>query len=247
MHNYKMLIAFDGTNYSGWQIQPNGTSIQALLQNAITTLIKEETTISGSGRTDAGVHALGQIAHFKTSSPLDLYRFLQSLNALIPKDIRVLTIEEVPSDFHARYSARSKTYRYHLHLGRVENPFNRLYSWHIRENVNLDRLRASAELLIGTHNFTTFANQSYFGSAAKNPIRTMLAIDVIAEERSICLEFRADGFLYKMVRNLTGTLLEIGIGKRPVEDIPRLIMAKDRREAGMAAPPQGLFLVHVEY
>ncbi|MBA2728732.1 MAG: tRNA pseudouridine(38-40) synthase TruA [Parachlamydiaceae bacterium] len=247
MHTYKMLIAFDGTNYSGWQVQPNGISIQGLIQKALKVLVKEDVVIHGSGRTDAGVHAIGQIAHFKCHAPLDLFRFLQSLNALLPPDIRVQQMEETSPIFHSRYSAINKTYRYNLHLGRVENPFTRLYSWHIREKIDLDKLKAAANLLIGTHDFTSFINDSDIGSAGRNPVRTMHLINVISDGQTVSIEFKANGFLYKMVRNLTGALVEIGKGKRPVEDIPRLLALKDRSKAGVGAPPHGLFLVQVEY
>ncbi len=247
MHNYKLIIAFAGTKYSGWQIQSNGTSVQGLLQNAIRILIKEDVKLSGSGRTDAGVHAKGQTAHFKCSSPIDIYRFFGSLNALLPDDISILEIVEVPLEFHSRYWAVSKTYHYHLHLAPVESPFNRLYSWHIREKFDIEKLKEAAKLLVGTHNFTSFANDSDSGCAGRNPIRTMHCIKVVTEGQSVRLEYTADGFLYKMVRNLTGTLVEIGKGRRPVEDIVLILALKDRSKAGISAPAQGLFLVNVEY
>lgn len=247
MVKYKLLIAYDGTNYSGWQVQPTGVSIQELLQNAIKTVIREEVVVIGSGRTDAGVHATGQVAHFKCQGVLDLCRFVRSVNALLPIEIRVLHIEEVSQDFHARYSAISKTYHYHLNIGKAASPFNRIYSWHIYEKLDVCLLKAAAALFVGKHDFTSFANQADRGSAGHNAVRTMLMLNVVEDGDNVCLEFKADGFLYKMVRNITGTLVEVATNKRSIEEISKLLRIKDRRQAGMAAPPQGLFLVSVDY
>ncbi len=247
MHTYKLILAYDGTNYSGWQIQPNGLSIQELLQNAIRVLTKEEVVVIGSGRTDAGVHATGQVAHFRCSSPINFHKFSRGVNALLPKDVRLMHIEEAPAHFHARYSAISKTYHYHLHLGKVENPFKRLYSWHIHDKINLSLLQESARLLVGTFDFSSFANEPNQGSVVRDPIRTMFELNVKADDDSIRLELKANGFLYKMVRNITGTLVEIATSKRAPDDIPRILASKDRREAGRAAPPNGLFLIKVNY
>jgi len=245
--NYKMTLAYDGTHYCGWQIQPNGITIQEILQNAIKIILKEEVAIIGSGRTDAGVHAFGQTAHFKHTTEINLYRFQASLNGVLPYDIRVKQIEFVPLDFHAQYSAIGKTYQYHLYLDRVQMPFCRLYSWHVHEKINLELLKEGASLFLGTHDFTSFANEAHAGCAAHDPIRTLKRLDIIPEEGGVCLEVEADGFLYKMVRNIVGTLVEVSSGKRKPSDIPRIFADKDRRLAGFAAPPQGLFLMRVDY
>lgn len=247
LKNYKMTIAYDGTLYSGWQVQPNAVSIQSLLQDAIKTILRMDVTIIGSGRTDAGVHALGQTAHFKFPGDIDFFRFRGSLNGLLPRDIRVLHVEQVPLDFHAQYSAVGKTYYYHVHLNPVQNPFGRLYSLHVREKMNCDLLQKAAQYFVGEHDFTSFANEAHMGSAAKDPVRTIKRLDFIQEEGGFRLEFEADGFLYKMVRNIVGTLLEVSTGKRQIEEIPRIFEARDRRQAGQAAPPHGLFLVKVDY
>lgn len=246
-HNYKLTIAYDGTEYCGWQVQPNGISIQQLIQEKISILLRNATTIIGSGRTDAGVHALGQIAHFHSAPILNLYRFHGSLNALLPPDIRILHIEEVPSSFHAQYSPIGKTYHYRLHLDHVQDPFKRLYSLHVREKIDLKNLKEAASLFLGTHDFTSFANEAHLGSASRDPIRTLKRLDAIEELGGIRLEFEGDGFLYKMVRNIVGTLLEIGAGKRSKDEVITILEAKDRKVAGQAAPPHGLFLVKVEY
>lgn len=247
MHNYKLTIAYDGTNYSGWQVQDNATSIQQLIQESIKTVVRDDLTLIGSGRTDAGVHAWGQVAHFKCNNSLDLYRLLASLNGLLPVDIRILQIEEVDLRFHAQISAQGKTYHYHLYLDHIQDPFRRLYSYHVRRPCDLVLLQKSAAFFIGTHNFTSFANEAHSGSASRNPVRTISSLNLIPEQGGICLEFTADGFLYKMVRNIVGTMLEVASGKRSLKEIPFILDGQDRRLAGQAAPPHGLFLTKVYY
>jgi tRNA pseudouridine38-40 synthase len=247
MQKYKLTIAYDGTHYGGWQIQNNAVSIQDLLEKALLTLLRVQTSATASGRTDAGVHARGQIAHFTAEQPIDLARFQRSLNGILPPDIRILSLEAVSSDFHARYSAISKEYHYHLHLERTTDPFKRLYAYHDYSRLNLDQMKAAASCFVGTHDFTTFANDASKGSAAKNPVRTLIRLDICPEPGGVRLEFEGNGFLYKMVRNITGTLLEVARGKLAVEEIPKLFAARDRRLAPPAAPAHGLFLVKVTY
>lgn len=246
-HNFKLLIAYDGTAYNGWQIQPNGTTIQEIIQNQLAIILKESVAIIGSGRTDSGVHALGQVAHFKYREAIDAYRLLGSLNGLLPQDIRIKEITSVPSHFHAQHSAIAKTYHYHLHLDKIMNPFNRLYRFHLREKISLDKLKTAAARFIGTHDFTSFANEAHKGVAAYDSVRTIKRLDIVEQDGGVRLEFEADGFLYKMVRNIVGTLLEVAGGKREEGEIPKIIAAKARPQAGKAAPPQGLFLVKVHY
>lgn len=243
---YKLLIAYDGTDFCGWQIQENGTSIQALIQKALSTLLRHEVQLIGSGRTDAGVHALGQCAHFTTDRPIP-EPFLYSLNALLPRSIRVLSIEQAPEGFHARYSATGKTYAYHLHLGPIPDPFQQHTAYHVPHPVSLPLLKEAAPLFIGTHDFTSFANEASVGCAAKDPIRTLYRLDVIENGVNLRLELEGNGFLYKMVRNIVGTLLDISSGKMKIDQIKDLFAAKDRRRAGRAAPPHGLFLMEVKY
>lgn len=246
-YNYKLKLAYEGTNYSGWQIQNNALTIQECVHKAIQTILRHPVNVIASGRTDTGVHAIGQVAHFKTDHDIDLYRFLGSVNGLLPRDIRVMNIEHTPLDFHAQISAVSKTYHYHLYLDPVQSPFRRLFSLHVRERLDLQLLKESAKLFEGTHDFTSFANEAHAGSASINPVRTIQRLDLVQEEAGVRLEFQADGFLYKMVRNIVGTLLEVSSGKRPLSDIPKILAACDRRLAGQAAPPHGLFLIYVEY
>jgi tRNA pseudouridine38-40 synthase len=245
--NYKLTIAYDGTNYSGWQVQSNATSIQTLVQNALSTALRSPTQAVGSGRTDAGVHALGQTAHFTHEKPIDPRKLQLSLNALLPPAIRILAIEEVPLSFHARFSAIRKIYHYHLHLDPVMDPFKLPFSTHVLHPVDLSLLMQSAALFVGTHDFSAFANAAHTGSAAHNAVRTLYRLDLCEEKGGVRLEFEGNGFLYKMVRNIVGTLLDITKGKLRKEEIPHILAAKDRRLAGRTAPPQGLFLVDVKY
>ena len=247
MQKYKMTIVYDGTSYSGWQIQPNAVTIQEILQNTLEVILRSKISVIGAGRTDAGVHALGQVAHFQHAEEIDLYRFLASVNGVLPKNIRVTEVEPVPPSFHARYSAVNKRYHYHLSLGRVQDPFKRLYSWHISEKLDLDLLQECTQLFLGTHDFTSFANEAKLGAASKKPVRTLKKLNIVPERTGIRLEFESESFLYKMVRNITGTLVEVARGKRDIKDVPKILEAKDRRKADRAAPPQGLFLMGVDY
>lgn len=242
---YKLTISYDGARYCGWQVQGNGQSIQSLVQQALQTALRHPLGLTGSGRTDAGVHARGQTAHFDSPVPFDLNRLRVSLNALLPEDIRILSIEPVPSDFHARYSAVGKIYHYHLHLDPVLDPFTRHYRTQIFSRLDLDRLKKGACFFIGTHDFTSFANLKE--TAAQDSVRTLRRLDVIEQKGGVRLEFEGNGFLYKMVRNITGTLLDVGSGKISHEKIPGIFAARDRRKAGQAAPPHGLFLMEVLY
>lgn len=244
---YKLTLCYDGTAYVGWQVQPKGLSIQEILQQKIEILTRHKINLSGSGRTDAGVHALGQTAHFETFLPVDPFRFLHSLNGMLPPDIRVLSIEKVPSNFHARYSATGKIYSYHLRINPLHDPFRRNYSWHLPfQNFSKEKLIKASLDLLGTHDFKGFASQGHQGVAAHDSIRTIHRIDFI-EGDECQLIFEADGFLYKMVRNMVGTLADIARGNIPEDTIKKVLLEKDRKLAGQAAPAQGLFLVKVLY
>ncbi len=244
MPKYKLTIAYEGTAYGGWQVQTNTISIQSLIEKALTTALRSPISIVGAGRTDAGVHALGQIAHFSTDETFDPFRLQGSLNGLLPRDIRIVQIEETASDFHARFSAISKEYHYHLHLNKVQDPFKRHFALHVPTPLNLGWLQSAAHYFVGKHDFSAFANES---SEYKNPVRTVTRLDISSEPGGIRLEFEGDGFLYKMVRNITGTLLDVAQGKIDPRAIGELLASKDRRKSSAAAPPHGLFLVKVKY
>lgn len=248
MHCYKITLAYDGTHYSGWQIQPNAPSIQQHLQEALATLFGGmPIAVIGSGRTDSGVHALNQTAHFKIEQQMEPNRLLLALNGLLPKDIRVKTVEKVHLKFHSQYHAIKKEYHYHLFLDRIMDPFQRLYTWHVLRKIDLALLKQGAQLFVGTHDFTSFANEASEGSAAKDAVRTIYRLDVCPTPGGVRLEFEGDGFLYKMVRNITGTLVDIASSRLSLDEVQKIFEAKDRRRASQAAPPQGLFLARVDY
>ena len=245
LKRYKLIISYDGTAYCGWQVQDNQTSIQALIQQALQIALRHPLDLSGSGRTDAGVHARAQTAHFDSPASFLPARLLLSLNALLPPDIRILGVEPAANDFHARYSAKGKIYHYHLQLDPVADPFSRLYRTQIFSRIDLDRLRKGAAFFVGTHDFTSFANLKE--TSTSDTVRTLKRLDVLEQKGGVRLEFEGDGFLYKMVRNITGTLIDVGLGKTDPEQISEILKAKDRRKAGPAAPPQGLILYSVIY
>jgi tRNA pseudouridine38-40 synthase len=248
MNCYKLTIAYDGTRYSGWQIQPNALTIQQIIQDRLKILLHEpEVVIIASGRTDAGVHAHGQVAHFRTRQSLDVKRFLLSLNGMLPADIRIKKIEEVHSTFHAQYHVTRKEYHYYLYLERVMNPFQRLYCWHVYNLLDFALLLEATSYFKGTHDFTSFANEAHVGTASRDPIRTLYRVDPVLIAGGIRIEFEGDGFLYKMVRNIVGTLVEVASQKRPLKCLKELFEVKDRKQAGRAAPPKGLFLMRVDY
>ncbi len=247
MARYKITLTYDGTLYGGWQIQPNTVSIQSLLEQALSMICRKPTAIVGSGRTDAGVHALAQVAHFEGKN-IQEEQLRYTLNSVLPKDIRILEIEKTVEDFHAQYSATGKIYHYHLYLDPILNPFTRLYSWKVPlAKVNRSLLQEGASLFLGTKDFSALANEAHKGAAAKNGIRTIKRLDLVEEPGGIRLEFEANGFLYKMVRNITGTLIDLCAGHLQLEDIEALFSSKDRKKAGRTAPPHGLFLVKVHY
>lgn len=244
---YKLIIAYDGAGYHGWQVQPNGISIQEILIEKLEMILQYPIRLIGSGRTDAGVHALGQTAHFDSDKSIDCKKLLHSLNAVLPKDIRILSLEEVIETFHAQYSATSKVYRYHLYLRPILSPFRKKWVWHVPFLKDLDAMREASGYFLGKHDFTAFANEAHVGVAAHDPIRTLSRLDWIMDQEELILEFEADGFLYKMVRNIVGTLVECGSKKLEPKKIIEILASKDRRQAGQAAPPQGLVLVRVSY
>lgn len=247
MNHYRIEIAYDGTGYVGWQVQPNGTSIQEVVQSAVATLVGHPAHVTGSGRTDSGVHALAQTAHFASESPLDLKKALRSLNALLPCDIRISLIAPAPAHFHPRYSAKSKVYRYHLCLKPVQPPFRRLYALHYSYPIERELLEAAAGRLIGERDFTSFANASEEGCAGRDAVRTLQRVDFYDREGELVVEFEADGFLYKMVRNLMGAILSVGRGKTPPDQLTEILEGRDRRLAPEGVAAHGLFLTEVKY
>ncbi len=244
LQKLKLTIAYDGGNYHGWQIQPNGITIQETLQRALAAMTGESLTVHGSGRTDAGVHAWGQVAHVATATRIPLDGLWRGLNALLPDDIRVRAVEAVPADFHARKSARAKTYLYCLDNGPWPNPLTRFYAWHIRKPLDVAAISRAAGLLRGAHDFLSF--KATDGETATS-VRTIANIRVWKHGRYLLLMIKANGFLKNMVRIIVGTLVEIGAGKREWRDMATVLAARDRRLAGITAPARGLVLRTVFY
>ena len=236
-----MTLAYDGTNYAGWQIQPNALTIQEVIEKILNQITGAPIFITGSGRTDAGVHANGQVCHFDlNTTPISI----KSLNALLPPDIRILSINETHPTFHSRFSAIEKTYIYHVTTDRIQSPFQRRYALHNTFPLDLEKIFEAIPYFLGKKNFTSFANEL---SPHRNPVKTLHELAFIKTETGFILKFRGDGFLYKMVRNITGTLLDIGRGQLNPKSLPSIFESKSRCFAGKTAPPHALFLEAVLY
>jgi tRNA pseudouridine38-40 synthase len=244
MRNLKLTLAYDGTRLVGWQRQAEGDSVQGLLEDALGRFEGAPVTVHGAGRTDAGVHALGQVANAQVTFAHDATTLTRALNAQLPDDVRVLAVEDVSPEFHARFKARSKTYRYQIRHGTIADPFERAYVWHMPERLRVDAMRAAAGVLIGTHDFAAFQS---LGTPVRDSVRTVTQSTLTDAEGRMAYEVSGDGFLRHMVRAIVGTLVEIGRGFREPESMTSLLRGSARSDAGPTAPPQGLFLVRVDY
>jgi tRNA pseudouridine38-40 synthase len=240
----KLTIAYDGTDFSGFQRQPGRRTIQGTLEETLSRVLKEDIIIEGSGRTDAGVHALGQVCHFTTNKPIPAERFPHILCHTLPADIIVVKGEEVPFEFHARKSACWKTYRYQVETLSVPRLHMRRYAYHFPTAVNVEAMQRAAQLLIGEHDFTSFCSAK---TEIEHKVRTIYNIRLSEADQLRFVEVTGSGFLYNMVRIIVGTLHDVGKGKILVEHIPAIIEAKDRQAAGSTFPPEGLHLVEVGY
>lgn len=261
----KLTVSYDGRAYAGWQIQPDKPTVQGTLEATWQRLTQEALRVSAAGRTDAGVHALGQVVGLQTGTRLTNDDLLRGLNALLPNDIAVNAVEDAREGFHATYDAVGKRYRYRIHNARTPSVFERHYAWHYPQSLDAERMHAAGQGLVGRHDFSSFETA---GSERPDSIRTIHELTVARqhvvaslrdaslpvsekladdEANRITLEVAGDGFLYNMVRTIVGTLVEVGAGKRPIEWPAEVLAACERRRAGQTAPPHGLFLVKVDY
>ncbi len=243
--NFKLTIEYDGGGYHGWQRQKNDRTIQEAIERAVLAITGQTISLTGSGRTDAGVHAYGQVANFKCETRLAAQDLLGGLNSLTADDIVVHSCEEVAASFHARYDAKSKTYVYKLLNRRSPAAIGRRYAWYIRKKLDLESMRAASAHLIGSHDFKAFEGA---GSPRSHSVRNVFKASLVDEgEGYLAFEIEADGFLRFMVRNIVGTLVKVGLGKISPDEFKRILESRDRDQAGATAPAHGLFLVEVTY
>ncbi len=245
MRNIKLLIEYDGTNYLGWQVQAKGQTVQGTIEEKLALLTGERVHLLGSGRTDAGAHALGQVANFKTKSQMEVQTFQKALNSLLPSDIAIIKIEEGDEEFNARGSAKSKVYEYRILNQEIRSVFHREYAWHIPQRLNLREMKKATQILLGEHDFSSFRSA---GTPNKTAIRKVFRAEWRrSKEGFLRFEIEATGFLKQMVRAMVGTLVEVGKGKTSVEEFREILESKDRGKAGPTAPAHGLFLKEVRY
>ncbi|MCP4664939.1 MAG: tRNA pseudouridine(38-40) synthase TruA [Deltaproteobacteria bacterium] len=244
LKNIRLILAYDGTHYHGWQRQKRGVTIQGVIEEKLQVMVGESVKLLASGRTDAGVHAVNQVCNFKTGSSIKPEAIRKGLNSLLPDDILIKDAEHVPFDFHARYGARSKTYEYRVLNRPAPDIFQRRYVWHVRTGLDIQKMEKCLSFLEGKHDFSAFQSS---GSDITDPVRSMTGAAMNAEEGLLRFVFHADGFLRHMVRNIVGTIIEVGLGKTDPERFKVIFDSKDRRLAGVKAPARGLFLMHVQY
>jgi tRNA pseudouridine38-40 synthase len=244
MRNIKLTLCYDGTDFHGWQRQPGLRTVQQVLESALEELTGSPTIVTVSGRTDAGVHALGQVVNFLTASSHSPETFVRALNALVPHDLRVLEAEERPQAFHATLDAQSKRYRYVIDNGPIASPFQLRHSWHVHRPLDEAAMHHGGRLLVGRHDFHSFETD---WPNRTSSVRTVLDLAVERSGAFVTIEVEADGFLYNMVRSIAGTLMLVGAGKYPPAWVSEVLAAQSRAAAGPTAPPQGLFLVKIHY
>ncbi|NWQ44245.1 tRNA pseudouridine(38-40) synthase TruA [Bacillus sp. EB106-08-02-XG196] len=245
MNRYKCIIAYDGSGFSGYQVQPKKRTVQSVIEAVLTKMHKgSPVKISASGRTDAGVHAKGQVVHFDSPLSLPLEKWELALNSMLPEDISVLSVEDADPAFHARFDANGKEYRYYLNQSPKRDPFQRNYAFHYPYPLNLEAMREASAYLLGTHDFSSFCSAR---TEVEDKVRTIETIEILQDEKRVSFRFVGNGFLYNMVRILVGTLIEVGSGKRQPEEIVEILDKRDRRYAGKTAPGQGLYLWKVYY
>lgn len=240
----RLTVAYDGTNYHGWQIQDNAVSVEEMLTKALCDLLNEEVELIGASRTDSGVHADGNVAVFETATRIPPEKISIAVNQRLPIDIRVMKSEKVSDDFHPRYCVSHKTYEYRITNAPIQLPTKRLYSYFVYIPLDVDRMREVASLFVGEHDFAGFCSA---GSQVKTTIRTILDININQNGEDIVISITGNGFLYNMVRIIAGTLIEVGMGRREISTVKRAIDEADRKLAGPTAPANGLKLVKIFY
>jgi tRNA pseudouridine38-40 synthase len=241
----KLVVQYDGSDFVGWQRQGKGVSVQGLIEAALAKIDGAPVTLHGAGRTDAGVHAVGQVASARVTSPIEDWHLVRALNAHLPEAIRVTELTTVPDGFHARFSATAKTYEYRIWNGRTVPPFIRQYAWHIIEPLDVPLMQQASTAIPGQHDFAAFRSARSLNHTTVREITS--ATWRRGDDRTLIFEIDGKGFLRYMVRSLVGTLVEVGRGQRPARDLARLLAAPDRAQAGRTAPARGLFLMKVEY
>jgi len=244
VRNVKVVVEYDGTDYFGFQYQPNAPTIQGELEKVLSKIVKEKVTIYGAGRTDAGVHASGQVINFRTGGSIPIERVCVAMNSLLPPSIAAVEAQEVGDDFHARYSAKSRMYHYRILNRNVRSALESRFCWHVRSPLDVALMKDSAEPLWGIHDFSSFACAD---RDEGSPVRNLTEIDVRRSGEHVIVTLRANAFLRSMARIVVGTLVEVGLGRRPGSQIKEILEAADRRLAGKTAPAQGLCLKDVEY
>lgn len=245
MRNFKIVIQYEGTRYQGWQKQGSTqNTLQGKFEALLTRLAGAPVEITASGRTDAGVHAYGQTANFLMETEKTAQALMEDINGYLPEDVAVISCEEVPLRFHSRLHAKGKTYRYRVLNSGIPHIFDRKYVWQVPERLDLEAMKQAASFLTGTHEFKSFTSAK---KGKKSTVRTIDAIDIVREGDEIRFFFTGNGFLFHMVRIIVGTLIEIGLSKRPAADMERILASGDRQQAGPLAPAQGLALMEVKY
>lgn len=244
MRNIKLTIEYQGKDFNGWQKQPNKLNIQGEIERAIGSITGEEIDLIGSGRTDAGVHSLGQVANFKTNSTLPIEKFALAINSRLKKSIVIKHAEEVEEQFHSRYSVHSKKYRYVINNSSTGTAIYRELEYQFPLPLNIEKMQQAAKYLEGEHDFSAFKAS---GTSSKNSVRKIFKAEVEKQDERVYIELTGSGFLYNMVRIIAGTLLDVGTGKIQPEEIPEIIKSKDRKKAGKTLPAVGLYLVEVMY
>lgn len=241
---YAVTVEYDGTNYSGWQRQLNALSVQQVLEDALSDFLKEKIVLHASGRTDRGVHAAGQVAHFDTDSAIPPHKIRFAVNSLLPEDVRIVDMKRVADDFHAQYDVIKKTYSYKMYVGNTLSPLRRLYYTRVLPPVDVEAMRRAAAELVGTHDFRAFCST---GSSAKTTVRTLYDVDLAVNGDEIILTVTGNGFLYNMVRIIAGTLVFVGKGKLPADSVKRMLLTGERKLGGKTFPACALTLEKVSY